>query len=255
MVVYYSIPSTVEEPIRIVQLSDLHDATFGKDNEKLVEIVREQQPDLIFLTGDMLSEDTDSDEKLIMLIEQLTQIAPTYYGLGNHEKQWIATHKADLIQDAENAGAVVLEMQFKDVTVKGSKLRIGGYSGYYGAPLMDSSDNEYQQQFFGFQQRYEDTDRTKLLLSHIPTSWLEWKYIDKYDVDVVFSGHYHGGEVRLPFIGGVYAPYVGWWPVYTEGVFYGEKGICVLSTGLGSSHSFRFHNPPQVVSVELVPDS
>lgn len=92
----------------------------------------------------------------------------------------------------------------------------------------------------------------KILLGHIPTPWLDWRYIDKYDVDLIFSGHYHGGEIKFPFVGGLYAPYVGAFPEYTEGVFKGEKGTCILSAGLGSEHFVRFNNPPQLVVADLV---
>lgn len=92
---------------------------------------------------------------------------------------------------------------------------------------------------------FEDTQRLKLLLCHIPTAWTDWGYIDKYPVDVIFSGHYHGGQVRLPLVGGLYASYVGFLPEYTRGVFAGSEGVCVLSAGLGSEPGIpRVNNLP-----------
>ncbi|MBR0135429.1 MAG: hypothetical protein IJM18_04450, partial [Clostridia bacterium] len=100
---------------------------------------------------------------------------------------------------------------------------------------------------------FEDTDRYKILLDHIPTNWLDWNYRDKYPVDLVLSGHYHGGVVRIPILDrGVYAPYVGWFPPYTKGMFEGEKATCVLTTGLAGAKGLpRFFNPPEIVTVEL----
>ena len=78
--------------------------------------------------------------------------------------------------------------------------------------------------------------------------------MDDYPVDLVLTGHYHGGQVRLPMIGGLVAPYVGWFPEYTEGMYVGEKATAILSTGLGSSPGIpRVNNPPQVVVVDLIP--
>ena len=103
-----------------------------------------------------------------------------------------------------------------------------------------------------FAEQFERTDRLKFLLCHIPTAWLDWEYIDCYPVDVVFSGHYHGGQIRLPGIGGLVAPYVGLFPEYTKGVFYGEQAVCVLSAGVGTEENIpRINNFPEVVVVDL----
>ena len=102
----------------------------------------------------------------------------------------------------------------------------------------------------------ENTDRIKLLINHIPTQWLEWNYIDRDDVDVVFSGHYHGGIIRIPFIDrGVFAPYVGWFPARSKGMYIGKKATCILSAGLGDERGIpRINNPPEIVVVDLIPN-
>lgn len=89
----------------------------------------------------------------------------------------------------------------------------------------------------------------------LPLPWVDWDYIDKFPVDVVFSGHYHGGVIRLPLLDrGVYAPYTGFFPKHTKGVFVGTQATCVLSAGLGSEHAVpRINNPPEVAVVDLVP--
>ena len=101
---------------------------------------------------------------------------------------------------------------------------------------------------------FEDTHRFKLLLCHIPTAWLDWEYINDYPVDLVLCGHNHGGQIRLPLLGPLYAPYVGLFPDYTEGLFLGQEAACVLSRGLGSSPGMpRINNLPEITVIDLIP--
>lgn len=247
----YTLEAEVAEPIRLVQLTDLHGWDWGST---LVELVAAQEPDLILMTGDMLDRTDEGPEAVCALIGELSQIAPVYYCYGNHEYEWMARHGGSLTPALTEAGAVVLDVGYVDVTVKGTELRIGGYHGYYRQPHMFAVTEEEKAAQFAFFGDFEDTDRFKLLLNHIPTAWLDWGYIDKFPVDLVLSGHYHGGQVRLPLIGGLYAPYVGFFPEYTQGLFEGTAAKCVLSTGLGSSPGIpRIGNPPQIVTVTLTP--
>ena len=113
---------------------------------------------------------------------------------------------------------------------------------------------EEKQRQLEFCKDFEDTERFKILLSHIPSAWLDWGYIDKFPVDLVLSGHYHGGQIRIPLLGGIYAPEAGIFPDYTEGMYVGTKAVCVLSTGLGASLGIpRFNNLPQITVVDLIP--
>ncbi len=251
----YSVKLDIEEDIRIVHLTDLHNNEFGKDNSKLIGKTAELEPDLIFMTGDMF----DKDEDIVVvcsLIEKLAEIAPVYYGYGNDEMEWELGEPDELKHLLENAGAKVLDFEYVDIEVNGQMFRIGGYYGYYRVPHMRTDNPKEQQAELEFAEEFEDTDEVKLLLCHIPTAWLDWEYIDKYSVDVVFSGHYHGGQLRIPFIGGMYAPYVGLFPEYTKGVYEGASAICVLSTGLGAG-SFvpRFNNLPEITVVDLMPQN
>ena len=117
---------------------------------------------------------------------------------------------------------------------------------------MRTADENEQKAEIAFAANFENTENIKLLLCHIPTAWVDWGYIDKYPVDVVFTGHYHGGQIRIPFVGGLYAPYVGWFPENTKGMFEGEKATCILSTGLGSENWIpRIHNPAEIVVLNI----
>ena len=116
----------------------------------------------------------------------------------------------------------------------------------------DKQKMESEMEFFD---DFEHTERYKILLNHIPTAWLDWEYRDDYNVDLVFCGHYHGGQVRLPWGGGLIAPNVGYHPPYTKGVFISQPATVVLSAGLGSDRRLpRINNPGEVVCVDLLPE-
>lgn len=251
----YSLNESVISSIRILQLSDLHNAEFGDNNEELIDLVKKQSPDLIVMSGDMINRDEENLDIITDLISSLSDVAPIYYGYGNHEVDWIESFGFDLEDKLTQAGAVVLNNSYRDVSVNDSELRIGGYMGYYRQPGMLTQDEEQKKVELDFANDFENTDRLKILINHIPTQWVDWDYINEYPVDIVFSGHYHGGAIRIPIIDqGLYAPYVGWFPPYTKGMFTGSQATCVLSTGLGSEHNIpRLNNPPEIVIVDVVP--
>lgn len=246
------------EPIRIVQLTDLHNSEFGKGNERLIRKVREQQPDLILLTGDMLNQYEERTDVPVNLIRELSQIAPVYASYGNHEQQHEKNYGTDLRAVFTEAGATVLEWDWIDVEIKGQELRIGGIYGYCMAGYYLKTD-ETDEMETAFLDDFCDTDRTKLLLCHMPVAWIKYGSLDYWDTDYVFAGHAHGGQVRIPFVGGLYAPDQGWFPGRCEGLFYSKDGehTLVLSRGLGTSRSKlpRLNNIPEILVLDLVPEN
>ena len=250
-----TVSADVREPIRVVQLTDLHNAQFGDQNSKLVSLVKAQNPDLIVMTGDMLNRDDPSTEIVEQLIRDLVPIAPVYFGYGNHETTWEANYQKDLHEIFSAAGATVLESEYVDVEINGQPLRIGGYMGYWWQPHMMTKDPAQKEREYQFFHDFRDTDRQMILLNHIPTAWLDWHYIDRAPAGIVFCGHYHGGTIRIPVIDrGLFAPYVGWFPPYSKGVFEGRETTCVLSAGLGNEHGIpRVNNPPEIVVADLIP--
>ena len=247
----------IAAPIRVVFLSDLHGREFGGGNQRLLEQIAAQEPDLIGLVGDIFNQDADAAEIDAMcgFIHACAGIAPTYFGLGNHEAEYLETDAAGLLDRIRAAGATVVDNSYVDLELKGSQLRLGGYMGYFGQPHMMTHDPKQialEREFCG---DFKATERFKLLLNHIPTGWLDWEYINKDSVDLVLSGHYHGGVVRIPFLEqGLYAPYIGKFPPYTKGMFVGSKATCILTTGMAGSYGLpRFFNPPEICVVELYP--
>ncbi|MEE0801569.1 MAG: metallophosphoesterase [Gemmiger sp.] len=254
-----TVPAPVSEPLRVVQLSDLHNARFGRDNDTLVEAVRSAAPDLILCTGDLFNADEQDTSTVSALLGRLTDIAPVYCSLGNHEEQWGRNFGADPAAVYRDAGAVLLEQEFVDLEVRGCALRIGGLYGYACPP--DRGQEWGSQPWYDgecrFLQEFCNTDRTTLLLCHMPVAWLDYGSLDSWDVDVVFAGHAHGGQVRLPLVGGLYAPDQGWFPGREAGLYTSADGLhtLVLSRGLGSSGMRlpRLNNFPELVTVDLVP--
>lgn len=241
---YYKYNSTkLTNSIVAVQLTDLHNYQFGKDNSRLVQKVREVQPDVIFMTGDMINEYETRNDIIINLIEKLKDVAPIYISLGNHEDAYIKNENNDsLIHLMEKAGAVVLEEEYIDTVINDQEVRIGGLFGYvFAETYMDGSEQRFMEEF-------QNTDRFKILLSHVPEGLLLWKSMEYWKVDLVFSGHVHGGQVRIPFIGGLYDPEEGFFPTYTKGMFQCGNGTMILSAGLGSSRGIpRVNNLPEIV--------
>ena len=250
-----SVKTNVVSPIRIVHLTDLHNAQFGKKNVKLIEKVATQKPDIIIMSGDMLNEDDSDSDIVTSLVSDLSSVAPVYFGYGNHEKRWEKIHGQNLRSLLEQAGASVVDNDYVDLEFNGTGLRIGGYMAYYPVPHMSTNDKTQQELELAFAEDFENTDCLKILINHIPTGWVYWNYVNKYPVDIVFSGHFHGGMIRIPILDqGLFAPYVGWFPAFTKGVYTGQKATCILSAGLGIEHHIpRFYNPPEIMVVDLIP--
>ena len=244
-------------PVRIALLSDLHGKSFGRDNSRLIAKIGEQTPDAIFLDGDMIDRSADSADvqELLRLIKRLHEIAPVYFAPGNHELEYMQTDTSLLTQVTE-AGAVIVNDSYVDVTIAGQPLRIGGTMGhafYFGRSEEEfSSSPEYQ-----FLKAFEDTDVPKICLAHMPDTFIFNGAYNLWNVDLILSGHTHGGLIRLPFIGGLYAPMQGWFPEYDQGYFrLGEHMQMVITSGLaGHGMIPRINNPPEIVVIDLVPET
>lgn len=241
------------ENIRIVQLTDLHNSEFGQGNERLVRLVDSQSPDLILITGDLLNSGEKDTNIAINIIQALCNIAPVYISNGNHEVEYKEKYGTDPDILYQDAGAVVLEKEWQDITVNEQRLRIGGIYGYC---LPEKYAGEARPDETEFLQKFQDTDACRILMCHMPVCWIINESLEDWDVDFVFAGHVHGGEVILPFAGGMYAPDMGWFPGRLEGVWQssdGQKSL-ILSRGLGTTEIIpRFNNIPEIVCVDIGP--
>lgn len=219
------------EGFRVVQVSDLHNEEFGPGNARLLEKLRAAAPDLIVLTGDLVdSVHTDLDVA-ISFAQAAVEIAPTYFVTGNHEAR-LADYAA-LRDGLQSAGVTVLENQA--VTLARGTDRVVLYG------LQDPA--------FGDSPALPETEEFLILLAHRP------EYFEGYaaqGADLVFSGHAHGGQVRLPFLGGLFAPGQGFFPKYDFGLYREFGAVMVVSRGLGNSIiPLRVNDPPELVIMSL----
>ncbi|RST58841.1 metallophosphoesterase [Siminovitchia terrae] len=236
---------TAFDGLVIVQLSDLQDAEFGKNQVKLTEKVKKLNPDFIFLTGDLIDSNRYDLERSLHLVRKLVGIADVYYVIGNHE---VAVNRVEKITSALQAlGVVVLSNEAKILERNGEKLVIAGLDD----PLMESIEASEKTIAKYMDRTLADIPDQyyRLLLSHRPEVFDV--YVNR-QVDLIFTGHAHGGQVQIPGIGGLVAPGQGWFPKYTAGVH--TKGITtmVVSRGLGNSVvPYRMFNRPEIVVVTL----
>lgn len=248
--------SKIKESTKIVLISDLHNNQFGKANKRLADKIRKQDPDLILLDGDILNEDGKDAQTAVNLVKRLTKIAPVYYALGNHENVYKKHKDKNLCQELEEAGARVVDKDYEDLTVKNNKIRIGGLYEY--AFAVDGEGNmskkDIPSKVRNFLTDFEDTDAFKIMLSHRPDSFIFGQAADTWNIDLVTSGHAHGGQVRIPGKGGLYGADQGWFPKYVDGIhhFKTVKNM-IITRGLGSDKEKlpRFHNIPEIVVIHL----
>ena len=248
---------------KMVVLSDLHDHEFGKDNEKLIRCVKEQNPEMIILDGDMLNEDSKSDEVPVRLVKGLAEIAPVYYALGNHELDYIGAaegkkmqkhpENSELVKDLTDAGACVLEEGYRDVEIGGCKVRIGGMYEYAFALDGDNSAENLTGDVRDFLEEFQNTDRYKIMLCHRPDSFVFGDASDYWKIDLVISGHDHGGQVVIPFKGGLYGGDQGWFPPYVHGLYRTGRIRLFVTSGLSSEKQIlpRWNNRPEIAVLNV----
>lgn len=225
------------EGYRIVQISDLHNAKFGKNNQKLVGRIRECEPDMIVLTGDLVDSNHTNVDRAVQFVDEIVKICPVYYVTGNHE-YWLEKSEYDELMDGLiGAGVVILDDQVVEISRGDAKFRLVGLDD---KSLTDGT----------LEALLSDEKEFTVVLAHEP------QYLVRYassGVDLVLSGHAHGGQFRLPFVGGIVAPDQGFLPEYTAGEYYMNGTEMIVSRGLGNSViPVRLFNYPEIVCVELV---
>ena len=231
---------------RIAQVSDLHNTEFGEGNEKLIELLYQTNPDIIVLTGDLIDSRQTDIEIALEFARQSVQISPMYFVSGNHEAR--VSEYEDLKMGLEEAGVIVLENEKVILEQEGESITLIGlddpsfkedYLFGDAASVTQSALTELQ----------NESDGYTVLLAHRPEQF------DVYiasNIDLVFSGHAHGGQFRLPVIGGLFAPNQGLFPKYDAGLFSQGNTTMVVSRGVGNSIiPIRFNNRPEIIVVEL----
>ena len=231
---------------RIAQVSDLHNKDFGEGYGQLLTLLSEINPDIIVVTGDLIdSRQTDLDVAL-EFAWQAGKIARVYYVSGNHEAR--VPEYEDLKIGLVKAGVVILENQKVQITREGKSITLMGIEdpSFQEDYLFGDSESVARQAIENLQ---NESDGYTILLSH--RSELFDLYVET-EMDLVFSGHAHGGQFRLPFIGGLVAPNQGFFPKYDAGQFTEENTTMIVIRGVGNSIiPIRFNNRPEIVLVTL----
>lgn len=237
-----------DQRVRIALIADLHSHVYGKNQNHIADLIRRQEPDIIALAGDIV-DDAVPVQGAELFLKAICDIAPVYYVTGNHE---VWSGKVDEIKELfKRYGVVVLENSIDTVMINGGELIIGGVDdpdivryerGRYDFNWYEAMYNK----FFPL----KDVSAYKILISHRP------ELIDMYKtlpVDLVLSGHSHGGQVRIPFLlNGLYAPNQGWFSKYAGGMYIHPELTHIVSRGVSYNPKLpRIFNPPEVVIIDV----
>lgn len=247
----YSIKSNeINNTIKIVQLSDLHSKPF----KKVLNIVKNQSPDLIVITGDYINDKCKNKDKMLDFGKELVKTSPVYYITGNHERR--LENFDDLMEELKNIGFVVLLNNIEAVNIKDNVINI------LGLDENQASFDAYKKRRKGifeykdmskYLRELENMNGFKLVLSHYPENYESIKEhcYSKYSFDLQLSGHAHGGQFILPIIGPVFSPGQGLRPKYARGSF-GDRPKLIVSRGLGNAEfPFRLFNHPEINVISL----
>lgn len=233
------------EGFRIAQISDLHNEVFGTGNGELLTLLAGTRPDIIIITGDLVDSRRTDVSAALEFVRGAVEIAPVYYVAGNHESR-IPEEFWMLERCMENLGVSVLRGERTLLTREGAAIALIGVDD----PTFQDKDSAnwpgIVEEELG---RLREEGLYSILLIHRP------ELLETYaraGMNLVFSGHAHGGQVRIPFVGGVIAPNQGFFPQYDGGLYTMGDTQMVVSRGLGNSLCpLRVNNRPEIVLAEL----
>lgn len=220
---------------KILQISDFHCKDFGVDEQQLIKMVKKAHPDMIVLTGDIVDEEHDTSNARLLL-EGIQDVAPMYYVTGNHEFYPGAPY--DEFRDiCDEVGVKILDDETVEVEKDGAKIYISGldYSSDFAGHLKEHVG-------------YADARYFNILLYHDAS---KFNYLSEFGYDLVFTGHIHGGLVRIPVKGGVFASDYTFFPKYDKGIYKDKGSTMIVSAGMGDARIPRWNNPRECILVKL----
>ena len=271
---FYSVSSLkVNNKIRVIQISDLHNSSYGKDNKKLIDRVEKLKPDLIIYTGDIIDSKSKSNDRAVNLCKSLSDIAPSYYIYGNNEVEKyydvllnqedldkkfgfnnenrdpkkLTELSDELTKTLEASGVKVLKNKSETITIGSTNVDV------YGVLTSNpSSFWSYSGDSFG-EYLYSNENNLKITAIHEPLVLSEFQP-DTWG-DLVIAGHTHGGVVRVPMIGPLYAHDEGLFPekrgYYAYGRYEVQGRPLVVSAGIENKNIFRINNQPELVIIDI----
>ncbi|WP_404456041.1 metallophosphoesterase [Oceanobacillus kapialis] len=231
----------------IIHLSDLHNKSFRDDQNYLVNKVKKADPDLIVFTGDLIDSRRYDEEPSLLLMDKLVEIAPIYYVTGNHE--WRTGTFATLEKKLVDLGVHVLRNTSQEITIGSESITIMGVDDPLNKNESATESAVTKKNISWALDNTEEKNSFQILLAHRPELF---SLYSEHGLDLVFSGHAHGGQFRLPFAGGLIAPDQGLFPEYTAGKHELNNTRMLVSRGLGNSIiPVRIFNRPEIIVVTL----
>lgn len=271
---FYSVSSLkVNNKIRIVQLSDLHNCSFGKENKRLIDRVLKLKPDLIIYTGDIIDSKSKSIDRITLLCEALSDVAPSYYIYGNNEVEKyydVLLNQEDLdkkfgfdndnrdpdkllkitdelTKKLEASGVKVLKNATDTITVGTTKVDVYGVLTSNPSSFWSYAGESFDEYI------YSDENNLKITAIHEPLVFSEYQP-DSWG-DLMLAGHTHGGVIKIPMIGPLFAHGAGFFPerngYYVSGRYEVQGRPLIISSGLENKNIFRINNQPEVVIVDI----
>ena len=235
--------NNIQGTIRIVLLSDLHGKKFGRDNDILIKKIENINPDLICFAGDLTNgrdKKGKTDKTGLKLLADLNKSYPVLYIPGNHEYNGGEKIK-NLHNELQKSGVRLLKSQIQSLTIKDNNINILGLEELENPNSVES-----------LLTKFEKKESPKIVLSHFPENFPKYA---QYNIDLILSGHAHGGQIILPLLGGLYAPGQGLFPKYYKGLYETRSVKMAVSRGLGSSvFPQRLFNRPEIVIVDIRPN-
>lgn len=221
---------------KIVQLSDIHCKSFGKDNQKLIDEINALEPDLILITGDSVDSSHQDLSPLENLFRGISNTAPIYVISGNHEFEQDTPYE-EFLTLCDTYGIHNLDNQKVTITEGNDAIQLVGIDALNMKAHWD----------FGFLTR-DNPDMFSILLNHYPGQIV---YLAQYGYDIILSGHMHGGIIRIPHFGGLIGNKRELFPKYDAGKFTAIDTTMYVSRGLGDARIPRINNRPEIVCITL----
>lgn len=226
--------------LKIVHITDLHNKSFGKNQIKLITLIDSLEPDVVLFTGDIIDARRDGYENALILMKDLSSKYPLYRILGNHDYSEDGLYLENLL---ENEALITLKNENDIFYYNDIRVSIRGIKDPVAYPRGNREEAYLSSIAMGEKEDYN------ILLAHRPEYF--YHYI-KEDYNLVLSGHAHGGQIRLPFLGGLMAPHQGIFPKFDGGLYEEKNTKMIVSRGLGNSlFPFRVFNKPEVVFIEF----
>ena len=242
----------IRSSVKLIHLSDLHSKPF----HKVIEITAKSKPDIIMITGDFINDRCRKKEKMLEFGKSLLNIAPIYYVTGNHERRLECFD--ELMRELSDLGFTVLLNETSEIEIKGNLISVLGLDENQASFEAYSERKKGIFEYKDMKPYFDEFDLHggfKIVLSHFPENFEAVKELNyaQYDFDIQLSGHAHGGQFILPFIGPVFSPGQGLFPKYARGTK-GERPKLIISRGLGNSEfPLRLFNHPEINVITLKP--